>query len=300
MVAQSLLGAGSCDDEAAFSARFRRQLAWRLRFWLLGLPAGIGLATLRSLIKLWLNPFSDGRGVPSAGNGPAMRSAIIGVCLGDRPERMRAIVAASTRLTHADPRAEQGALAVALAAHFAARRDTPPARSSFPDAFEALVGEAGGELSALVRRAAESAARDEPAEAFAASIGCRDGVSGFVLHTVPVALQAWFRHEDDHAGAVESVVRCGGDTDTVAAIVGGIVGARVGPEGVPADWLDRLAEWPRSTGWIRRLGERLGRRFAAGEAGAPLPLNVPALFLRNLVFMAVVLLHGFRRLLPPY
>ena len=48
MLAQSLIVAGG--DEGLFA----RDFAWRLRWWLAGLPAGIGLATLRSLLKLWL------------------------------------------------------------------------------------------------------------------------------------------------------------------------------------------------------------------------------------------------------
>src|SRR2546421_292743 len=48
MVAQALLAAGG--DVRAFV----RSFAWRLRFWLLGLPAGTGRATLRAVVKLWL------------------------------------------------------------------------------------------------------------------------------------------------------------------------------------------------------------------------------------------------------
>ena len=42
----------------------------------------------------------------------------------------------------------------------------------------------------------------------------------------------------DHFGA-------GGDVDTTCAIVGGIVGARVGIEGIPSDWLARREPLPR-------------------------------------------------------
>ena len=45
MVAQSLL---KCPDDAT---AFGRSLAWRLRWWLLGLPAGVGLATARACLK---------------------------------------------------------------------------------------------------------------------------------------------------------------------------------------------------------------------------------------------------------
>ena len=50
------------------TAIFQQQMAWRLRFWLLGLPAGVGLATLRALVKLWLGFSPKYSGVFSAGN----------------------------------------------------------------------------------------------------------------------------------------------------------------------------------------------------------------------------------------
>ena len=54
---------------------------------------------------------------------------------------------------------------------------------------------------------------------------------------------------------------------------------------------------------VKRLAERLARQFpVAGEAvrQGPVPLFWPGLIPRNLLFLAVVLGHGFRRLLPPY
>ena len=104
-VAQALLR--SVGDPA----RFQAALAWRLRFWLLCLPAGIGLATLRNILRLWLGRRPSG--VFSAGNGPAMRSAILGVYFARDVAARRAHVKAFTRLTHTDPLALSGALAVA-------------------------------------------------------------------------------------------------------------------------------------------------------------------------------------------
>src|ERR1044072_2480170 len=61
MVAQALL-TDSLNE-------FRRTLSWKLRFWLLTLPAGIGFATLRAILKLWLGFSPERSGVFSAGNG---------------------------------------------------------------------------------------------------------------------------------------------------------------------------------------------------------------------------------------
>jgi ADP-ribosylglycohydrolase len=54
---------------------------------------------------------------------------------------------------------------------------------------------------------------------------------------VPLALWIAFVHLDDFAGGIRHAIAAGGDTDTVAAIVGGIVAARVGAEGIPPRWL---------------------------------------------------------------
>ena len=292
LVAQALIV--SAGDGTAF----QRRLARELRFWLLGLPAGIGRATLAATIRLWLGFGPERSGVFSAGNGPAMRSAILGVCYGDDGERLRALVRAATRLTHTDAKAEQGAFAVALAAHTAVRFGGTADPHAYLQSLAGALGEAGRDFLDLVEAAVESAGAGETTEAFAASLGLEQGVGGYVFHTVPVALHAWLRHPDDYRAAVLAVIRCGGDTDTTAAIVGGIVGA--GGAGIPSEWLEGLREWPRSVAWMERLGRRLAGVVERGRPLSALPLPAVPLALRNLLFLIVVLLHGFRRLLPPF
>ena len=293
LVLQAMIATGG-DPE-----RFGRILAWRLRFWMLGLPASIGLATLRALCKLWLGFPPHHSGVYSAGNGPAMRSAVLGVCYGDDPERLREFVRISTRITHTDPKAEWGAYAVALAAHLAATRGAVRPEELHA-ALQQRLGPEAAEFHDLIRRATESAATGSSTEDFAAKLGLGHGVSGYTLHTVPVALHAWLLHQDDYRQAVIGAIRCGGDTDSVAAIVGGIVGAGCGRAGIPPEWIDGLWEWPRSVAWMTRLAERTAAAVATGQRGRMLPVFWPALLVRNLFFLAVMLVHGLRRLFPPY
>jgi len=54
-----------------------------------------------------------------------MRSALIGAYFADNELRRREFVAASTQMTHTDPRAETTALAVAEIAAWIVRQDTP-------------------------------------------------------------------------------------------------------------------------------------------------------------------------------
>ncbi len=298
LTAQALLASGGEPDA------FARSLGWRLRGWVLCAPAGIGFATLRACLKLLVGFPPSWSGVRSAGNGPAMRAALLGVCAPD-DARLVAWVRAATRITHTDPRAEEGALLVALAARLGARR-RPWAPVDAPGVLAAVRAEAKalrGGLTDDTARALDLVARHlaEEGPALASALGCARGVTGYMLHTLPVALHAWLRRPGDLRGAIGDVLALGGDTDTVGAITGALVGATAGASTLPADWLARLAEWPRSTAWMRRLADRLARRFSApGEPLGPEPLFWPGLLPRNAFFAAVVLLHGLRRLLPPY
>ncbi|MGZ5194696.1 MAG: ADP-ribosylglycohydrolase family protein [Ramlibacter sp.] len=300
MVAQSLVH--TCGYTKAFGSAddFRADLAWRMRWWLLGLPAGIGMATLKGVLKLWLFVPARWQGAYSAGNAPAMRSALIGVFWAEEPQVLRLHVEASSRLTHADPKAAQAALAVATAAALSSRSAGVVDADAYALQITSLLGADGAELATLIDRVAESIRAGQSTQDFAVSLGLAKGVTGYALHTVPVALHAWLAHPGDFRAGVLAAIRCGGDTDTVAAITGAIAGAGCGRQALPPEWLSRLAEWPRNVAWMdglaRALSESSIDRIDHGQPATPLA----KLLLRNVFFLAVVLVHGFRRLLPPY
>jgi ADP-ribosyl-[dinitrogen reductase] hydrolase len=293
MVAQALIA--SLGEPGIFGTALARNLRW----WLLGLPAGVGLATLRAILRLWLGISPTRSGVFSAGNGPAMRSAVLGAAVDDL-ELLRSLVAVSTRITHSDPKANQGALAVALAARHSRRRCGICSDEYLGELQSGLANDAAGEFLELVSQAKASVDRGEQTLAFVEARGWKRGVSGYVYHTVPVCLHAWFRNSNDFRAAVMEVISCGGDTDTMAAIVGGIIGSSVGKEGIPPDWLDRIWEWPRTTAWMAALGGHVEMTLAT-KSSVPVPrLSSAGLLARNVCFLSIVLLHVARRFLPPY
>ena len=294
MLAQSLLV--SAGDEKAFTHDF----AWCLRWWFVGLPAGIGWGTLRAIIKLWLFLPEKYQGVFSAGNGPAMRSALLGVCFTDDEQRMKRLVGISTRLTHRDPKAECGAMAIALAAKCSMLGQNFDGFISDLRRLTAEHGDSAAELLDLVKQIQISVAYGESTESFMTTRGCDNGVSGYIYHSVPAVLHAWQTYPDDFANALKTIIRCGGDTDTTAAMLGAIVGARVGKQGIPQAWLNNLIEWPRTVSWMEKLANNAVDAILHKKPGKAQSLSILGLALRNVAFMLLVLLHGFRRLLPPY
>jgi len=294
-VAQSLL------KHPSDASAFLRALACHLRWWFLGVPAGVGLATARACIKLCLGFPPTRSGVFSAGNGPAMRSAIVGGYFHDNPKVVEAFVRASTEITHTDPKAMIGALAIARLAAWAVEHDANQ-RPSIEDVGNLLIqsGNVEPQWSTLVTGVQEACSAELTVSQFAAKLGMENGVGGYVYHTVPVVTYAWWRHYGDFRSTLEAVLECGGDTDTTGAIAGALAGATVGENGIPESWLNGLVDWPRSVRLLRSVGDRLAQQQSTGQPSEPVSYFWPAVVPRNLLFLVVVLAHGFRRLAPPY
>ncbi len=276
----------SMDDADGDVDRFARALAGRLRWWLAGLPAGIGLGTARAILKLWLGVSPKRSGSSSAGNGPLMRAAVIGVRFKEDAVRRREFVDASTLVTHRDVRAlEAGRMIAECAAMAAAKEDTSRIVEKLSDMLES------DEAKERFGHLRESLGKGMSVRDFANRFGRKKGsVSGFAPDTAAVAIFAWLENRCDFRKAIEETVAAGGDTDTVGFVVGSLVGIDVGTEGMPVDWREGLRDFPISESWLGRLatGERL--------SFPNFPFSLP----RNLIFLLIVLFHGLRRLLPPY
>jgi ADP-ribosyl-[dinitrogen reductase] hydrolase len=266
LVAQSLARHPSNPDRCARA--FRRALLG----WIWRLPWGVGLATIRASIRILLG-FSTS-GVRSAGNGSAMRAAIVGAFLHEDADKRRAFGDALARTTHTDERAVQGALFVA---ELVARG---------PEEARKLVTEPvlAAALDQAFALAARSAATSEASAALK--------TTGYVVHTVPFALYCYLRYGDTPLLALQECIGAGGDTDSIAAILGAWLGARHGEPGLPAHLVAELNDGPFGPAHLRALAASLA-------SGAPPPRYswVRAL-LRNLALYPVVLFHGVRRIFP--
>jgi ADP-ribosylglycohydrolase len=182
-------------------------------------------------------PWSDasstafgGRG--SMGNGSAMRVAPLGAYYADDPSLAVEEARRSAVVTHAHPDGQAGAIAVAAAAAWAASKTVD---ASVEALFETvLAGTPAGPTREGIARASRLPLDSEPLVA-----GLLLGTGSRVLcsDTVPLCLWLAARHLGDYAEAVWATVSVPGDRDTNCAIVGGIVAAATGRDGIPAEWL---------------------------------------------------------------
>jgi ADP-ribosyl-[dinitrogen reductase] hydrolase len=266
LVAQSL--ARHPADPERCARAFRRSLVG----WFWRLPWGIGMATIRSCFRTMLG--LSRTGVRSAGNGSAMRAAVIGAFFRDEPERRRAFGTAIATSTHTDPRAVEGALFVAELVAVGADE----ARKTVTES----------ELGAALDHAAELAAKNVSTSQAAEALR----TTGYVVHSVAFALFCYRRYGDSPLLAIQECISAGGDTDSIAAILGGWLGARHGEPGLPAHLIAELHDGPFGPSHLRALAASLA------EGAAPPGYSWIGALARNLALYPVVLAHGFRRIFP--
>lgn len=279
----TLLSLNACDRDPR---RFAKLLAGKLRWWLAGVPAGVGLATARSIMKLWIGISPARSGVYSAGNGPLMRAPVIGLFFSDDADAREHFIIASTRITHRDPKAIESAKIIAHAAAIADRGLTDHEILSTLE-FHVFSDEMKNRFPVIRRSLADC----ESVSMFANRICRKRGyVTGFAPDSAAVAIFSWLRHRGDFTKTIEEVIRAGGDTDTIAFIAGSIAGIECGEKLLPDDLLKDLLDWPINAQFLGQVASGDRARFPCW------PVNL----CRNSLFLCVVLFHGFRRLLPPY
>jgi ADP-ribosylglycohydrolase len=185
----------------------------------------------------------DGQG--SCGNGAAMRVAPLGAYFPDDVHRAVREAQLSAQVTHAHQEGVAGAVAVAAAGSVAAAgrlAGVRPKPGPFLDAVLATVPDG------QVRRGIARARRmlHLSVEEVAYELGSGRLVTA--QDTVPFTLWVAARRLDDYRQAICDCVRAGGDIDTTCAIVGGIVAAFVGAQGIAEQWRDAREPLP---GWLQ-------------------------------------------------
>lgn len=178
----------------------------------------------------------DGGG--SFGNGAVMRVAPLGAFFAGDPERAAAEGAASAVATHTHPEAAAGASAIAAAASLLSAPDEVD-RSALFDAILDLTPQ--GAVRVAIEKASTIDSGERPLVA-AKTLGADRDISCQV--TTPFCLWIALRHPDDYERAVWEALSVGGDRDTHAAIVGGLLASRLGADTVPGEWLRRHQPLP--------------------------------------------------------
>ncbi|OZD02357.1 ribosylglycohydrolase [Rhodococcus sp. 06-235-1A] len=224
-VARALETGGDVDDIAA-----------NFRAWFAQNPPDVGNQTRAVLSQTTHGGADMTRAAASlsgrtGGNGSLMRTAPVALAYLDDAAGCRAAAARISALTHSDPRAGEACQLWSHAIRYAVRCGTYDGVTEFLDTADDGVR---AFWQPLIRQAHEGQPSDFPN-------------NGWVVHALQTAwwaIQGSADADRPLPAALELCVRAGGDTDTTAAIAGGLLGARWGASAVPSEWRDIVHGYP--------------------------------------------------------
>jgi ADP-ribosylglycohydrolase len=174
-------------------------------------------------------------GQGSMGNGSAMRVAPLGAYFADDPEQCAEEARLSSLVTHTHREGVAGAMAAAVATATAWRLRMDEDIDRVRDFFDMVLGQTP---ESQVRRGillASITSPETPVTDVARAFG--NGSLVTAPDTVPFCIWMAAHHPRHFVEAIAKTICVGGDCDTNAAIVGGIVALSAGRESIPKDWL---------------------------------------------------------------
>ncbi|MBX3192495.1 MAG: ADP-ribosylglycohydrolase family protein [Labilithrix sp.] len=272
-VARALVRAGRAPLDDLMTILGEEFVAWSRSRENNRAPGGTCLSGCRALASG--APWRDAGVRDSKGCGAAMRAAPVGLYFASDVDKMIAIAAAQSSLTHRHPTGIASSVAAAAPVAWVLREKTldgmiPFTRSCVEKLDEALLVSVGcaeelaegiGVREMLAALDATEAALDEEADDVCSLLG------GAWIGEEAVATALWcvLKAKGDFRQAVVRGANSSGDSDSIACIAGSIAGALVGISGVPSDWVAKVEK----TALLDDLARALDRARANGDEPAP-------------------------------
>ncbi len=181
----------------------------------------------------------------SKGCGSAMRVAPLGFIYQHDETRLKEIAIASSEITHRHPTAIAATVAAAYLVKLAL--DDVPTVDYMPHVYEFATG-ISDEMDLAILRVGhvlgwtnEDLALDHIGQGWTGE------------EAVALALYCVLRYPDDYVACMRRAANTNGDSDSIACIAGGIMGARLGLDVIPLDWRSRC----ENISYISALAQRL-------------------------------------------
>lgn len=193
-------------------------------------------------------PWQESGIAGSKGCGSAMRVATIGYLYRDDDERLYEVAKASGIITHGHPAAVAASIAGAYLVKLAL---TGAHTTQYMSKVMTFCDGISDEFDAAILRVGHVLGWTDE-EAALRHIG-----QGWVgEEAIALALYCVLRYDDDYVACVRRGANSNGDSDSVACIAGGIMGARLGSlDGIPSGWVARCENRDYLMDLAKRMAE---------------------------------------------
>lgn len=255
---------------------FKKSLQKSLKYWLLTLPPGIGLTTLKAILKLWLGLSG---GIKSSGNGPLMRVPIIALFYAMNDNKRYDFIKASTETTHTNPDAIAASQGIGNFIAYIAKYEKLPSKHELKSVLLKMKVQDTIWLKYVDVLMLHV---NSPLPQFLKALECEKQITGYIMHTAIASI--YFIYQSLNPQEVfKKIIEASGDTDTIGAIVGAYLGL-LNPKGFTDEMKNYLFKLESSSKQINELSRDVLDGFWL------------KLVIKNLISIPIIFAHGITRL----
>jgi poly(ADP-ribose) glycohydrolase ARH3 len=193
----------------------------------------------------------------SFGNGAAMRVSPVGIFYHHDLDSLKEAAIRQADITHAHPLGQWGAVMQAASVGLAVVQNPkePFKKEQMIINLRGVLWGGPIEYVRALNKIEEMLSQGKKLQAREVSQSLGNRVEAHF--SVPSACYIAIAYTPNFCDAIRAAISLGGDTDTIAGMVGAIVGAHVGEKGLPVEWIEQLEDGPRGRSFARRLADRL-------------------------------------------
>ncbi len=225
------------------------KIAEELILWLDEPDLGAGATTRGAALSLKDGIHWSKSGISSKTCGSLMRAGILGFIYRNDPQKLVKVALISGRITHSHPVSDAASIAGAYAVKLALDGVEP--EKMLEPLLEVTEGISQEFTDALEVSYEISHSGMGDGEALK-----KLGQGWYADETFALAYFCTLRYPKDYKKAVQTAVNITGDSDSVASVAGGILGARLGIEAIPVSWVEALKEKEKLEGIVGPLLEK--------------------------------------------
>jgi poly(ADP-ribose) glycohydrolase ARH3 len=226
------------------------------------LTRGYAIGTIKAVLALraGVRWYQVGRSVfeeGSFGNGAAMRVSPVGLFYHHDMDDLQEAAIKQANVTHVHPLGQWGAVMQACSVGLAVSQNPkePFKKEQMVTNLREILWRGPIEYMKALNKIEEMVAQGKKLEAREVVRSLGNGVEA--QFSVPSACYIALTYSPDFCDAIRAAISLGGDTDTIAGMVGAIVGAHVGEKGLPVEWIEQLEDGPRGRSFARDVADRL-------------------------------------------
>ena len=193
----------------------------------------------------------------SFGNGAAMRVCPVGLFYHHDLDALRESAIKQANITHIHPLGQWGAVmqACSVALALVQNSEEPFKKDQMIINLREVLWGGPVEYIRALNKIEEILFQERKLQAREVAQSLGNGVEAHF--SVPSACYIAITHSPDFCDAIRAAISLGGDTDTIAGMVGAIVGAHAGERGLPVEWIEQLEEGPRGRSFGKSLADHL-------------------------------------------